>query len=162
MRSCVGNLQPKTGQNNGVIEIGSGVPNAQIGKTPIQEGLKYALHGRLDHCEWSPYPKKKKKHWSGKILLPSAVHLEEADSQPISQLDRPAVRQTETHTLWVFCQWQTRVQAVGSTFSLRIGSGRMVMQAAADFLVGGSNPGVSNTAASTDQDSNCRPDWGWI
>ena len=36
------------------------------------------------------------------------------------------------------------------------------MQAAADFLVGGSNPGVANTAAapqpaSTDQDSNRRP-----
>ena len=38
----------------------------------------------------------------------------------------------------------------------------MVMQAAADFWVGGSNPGVANTAAasllaSTDQDSNRRP-----
>ena len=36
------------------------------------------------------------------------------------------------------------------------------MQAAADFLVGGSNPGAANTAvapppASADQDSNCRP-----
>ena len=33
------------------------------------------------------------------------------------------------------------------------------MQATADFLVGGSNPGAANTAAaaSTDQDSNRRP-----
>ena len=53
----------------------------------------------------------------------------------------------------------------------------MVMQAAADFLVGGSNPGAANTAAasrlaSTDQDSNRRPkvlrpgvlpfDHGWM
>ena len=30
---------------------------------------------------------------------------------------------------------------------LRIGSGRMVMQAAADFLVGGSNPGAGSMAA---------------
>ena len=39
----------------------------------------------------------------------------------------------------------------------------MVMQAAADFLAGGSNPGAANMAAalppaSTDQDSNCRPE----
>ena len=38
----------------------------------------------------------------------------------------------------------------------------MEMQAAADFLVGGSNPGAANMAAvpppaSTDQDSNRRP-----
>ena len=38
----------------------------------------------------------------------------------------------------------------------------MVMQATADFLVGGSNPRAANTAAalplaSTDQDSNRRP-----
>ena len=46
--------------------------------------------------------------------------------------------------------------------ALTIGSGPMVMQAAADFMVGGSKPGVSKTAAapgpaSTNQDSNRRP-----
>ena len=80
--------------------------------------------------------------------------------ETVSQLDRPAVSQK--HTLWVFCQWQTRVQAVGRTTGLRIGSGRMAMQAAEDGLVGGSNPGAANTAAapppaSTHQDSNRRP-----
>ena len=34
----------------------------------------------------------------------------EVDSQPISPLARPAVRQK--HTVWVFCQWQTRPPAV--------------------------------------------------
>ena len=53
------------------------------------------------------------------------------------------------------------VEAVGRTTGLRTGSGRMVMQAAADFLVGGSNPGLANMAAappaaSTDQESNRR------
>ena len=65
--------------------------------------------------------------------------------EAVRQLDRPAVSQK--HTLWVFCQWQTRVQAVGRTTGLRIGSGRMAMQAAEDGLVGGSNPGAANTAA---------------
>ena len=42
---------------------------------------------------------------------------------------------------------------------VRIGSSRMVMQAAADFSVGGLNPGVGNIAAaaatvSAHQDSN--------
>ena len=36
---------------------------------------------------------------------------------------------------------------VGRATSLRTGSGRMVMQAIADFFVGGSNPGAVNTAA---------------
>ena len=42
------------------------------------------------------------------------------------------------------------------------GSGRIVMQAAADFLVGALNPGLANMAvalppASADQESNRRP-----
>ena len=51
---------------------------------------------------------------------------------------------------------------MGRPTDLSIGSDRMVMQAAADFLVGGSNPGAANMAAppplaSTDQDLNRRP-----
>ena len=44
----------------------------------------------------------------------------EADRQPISQLARPAVSQVrQKHTVWVFCQWQTGVQAVERTNVLR-------------------------------------------
>ena len=70
----------------------------------------------------------------------------EADSQPISQLARPAVSQTE-RTVRVFCPWQTRLQAVGRKPGLRAIGGQMVMQATSDFLVGGSNPGRANVAA---------------
>ena len=112
--------------------------------------------------------KQQKANIKNSIAFGSAPR-READSQPISQLDRQAVSQTERHTLgvrqkhtlWVLCQWQTRVQAVGRTTGLRIGSGRMVMQAATDSFVGGSNPSHANTAAapppaSTDQDWNRR------
>ena len=68
----------------------------------------------------------------------------------------------QKHTLWVFCQWQTWVQAVGRTTDRRIGGGLLVMHAAVDLSVGGSNPGAADTAvspppASTHQDSNRRP-----
>ena len=36
----------------------------------------------------------------------------EADSQPISPLARPAVSR-QNHTVWVFCQWQTRPKQWG-------------------------------------------------
>ena len=88
--------------------------------------------------------------WSSamrKILLPSAVHLKErlTVSQSVSQPGQQSVRQKQT--VWVFCQWQTQLQAVGRTASLRASSGRMVLQPAADFLVGGSNPGRAKTTA---------------
>ena len=70
----------------------------------------------------------------------------EADSQPISQLARPAVSQTETHSQGC-CQWQTRLQAVGRKVILQASSGRMVMQPTAGFLVGSLNPGRANMAA---------------
>ena len=44
----------------------------------------------------------------------------------------------QKHTLWVLCQWHTRVQSVGRPIDISIGNGRMVMQAGANFLVGGS------------------------
>ena len=48
-----------------------------------------------------------------KILLPSAVHLEERLTVPYP--GQQSVRQK--HTVWVFCQWQTRPQAVGTPFT---------------------------------------------
>ena len=52
-----------------------------------------------------------------KILLPSAVHLEErlTVSQAVPEPGQQSVRQK--HTVWVFCQWQTRHQAVGTPLS---------------------------------------------
>ena len=44
------------------------------------------------------------------------------------------------HTVWVFCHWQTRLQAVVRGVVLMVSCGRMVMQPTADFLFGGSNP----------------------
>ena len=52
-----------------------------------------------------------------KILLPSAVHLEERlrVSQSVPEpASRQAVRQI--YTVWVFCQWQMRPQAAVRPF----------------------------------------------
>ena len=51
------------------------------------------------------------------ILLPSAVHLQErlTVSQAVPEPGQQSVRQK--HTVWVFCQWQTRPQAVGTPLS---------------------------------------------
>ena len=53
-----------------------------------------------------------------KILLPSAVHLEErlTVSQSVPEPDQQSVRQK--HTVWIFCQWQMRPQAVARPFTL--------------------------------------------
>ena len=66
---------------------------------------------------------------------------------------------------------------MGETVGVRICRGRMAMHTTVDILVGGSNPGASNTAAapppasthqdlppaSTHQDSNRRPKiCGWV
>ena len=82
-----------------------------------------------------------------KSLLPSAVHLEErlTVSQSVGQAGQQSVKQK--HTVWVFCQWQTQLQAVGRKPGFRANNRRMVMQPTADFLVGGSNPGRANMAA---------------
>ena len=52
-----------------------------------------------------------------RILLPSAVHLEErlTVSQSVPEPGQQSVRQK--HTVWVFCQWQMRPQAVGRPFA---------------------------------------------
>ena len=92
-----------------------------------------------------------------------------------------SVRQASSHSNrdihFGFFVSSTRVQSVGRTTGLKIGSGRMVVQAAADILVDGSNTATANTAtaqpqASTHQDSNHQPknlrlgaipfDQGWM
>ena len=69
----------------------------------------------------------------------------EADSQPISPLARPAVSQTETHSLG-FSSVADAAPSSGEIFRLRASSGRMVMQLTGVFMVGGSNPGRANMA----------------
>ena len=69
----------------------------------------------------------------------------EVDSQPISPLARPAVSQTETHSLG-FLPVADAAPSSGETFRLKSGSGRLVMQPAAGLLVGGSSAGGVNTA----------------
>ena len=53
---------------------------------------------------------------TSKILLPSAVHLEErlTVSQAVPEPGQQSVRQK--HIVWGFCQWQTQQQAVGSSY----------------------------------------------
>ena len=70
----------------------------------------------------------------------------EVDSQPISPLARPAVSQTEAHSLG-FLSVADAAPSSGETIRLRPSSGRMVMQLPGVFLVGGSNPHRVNTAA---------------
>ena len=60
-------------------------------------------------------------------------------SQAVPEPGQQSVRQK--HTVWVFCQRQTHQQAVGTLLARKLSSGRMVMQRAADLLVGGSDPG---------------------
>ena len=76
-----------------------------------------------------------------KILLPSAVHLEErlTVSQAVPEPGKQSVRSNTQFGF--FCQWQTRAQTVGTPLARQRRSGRMVMQQAKEFLVGGSNPG---------------------
>ena len=69
----------------------------------------------------------------------------EADSQPISPLARPAVSQTETETHSLgFLSAADAARSSGTTFRPRASSGRMVMQATADFSISGTNPGGAN------------------
>ena len=67
----------------------------------------------------------------------------EVDSQPISPLARPAVSQTETHSLG-FLSVADTAPSSGEAVCLRPSSGRMVMQLTG---VSGSYPGRVNTAA---------------
>ena len=85
----------------------------------------------------------------------------EVDSQPISPLARPAVSQTETHSLG-FLSVADVARSSGGSHHLRTSSGRMVMQLTSPFLVGGSNPGKVNKAPApapptVGQDLNRRP-----
>ena len=69
----------------------------------------------------------------------------EADSQPISPLARPAVSQTETHSLG-FLSVADAAPSSGEIVHFTASSGRMVMQLTGDLLVGGSNPDQANMA----------------
>ena len=100
---------------------------------------------------------------TAEILLPTAVHLKERLTVNQSVNLRGQHSDRQKHTVWSFCQRQSRVQGVGTTTVLRASSGRMVMQPAADFLVGGSNPGRANAAAPPPttaglQESTLRPE----
>ena len=80
-----------------------------------------------------------------KILLPSAVHLEErlTANQSVPEPSQQSV--TQKHTVG-FLSVADAAPSSGDTLRLRASSGRMVMQVTGDFLVGGSNPGRVNTA----------------
>ena len=64
----------------------------------------------------------------------------EVDSQPFSPCARPTVSQTETHSL-VFLSVADASLSSGVAFHCMPSSGRMVMQPAGVYMVGGSNPG---------------------
>ena len=83
-------------------------------------------------------------HTRNSIAFGSAPR-REVDSQPISPLARPAVSQTEAHSLG-FLSVADAAPSSGETFRLRPSSGRMVMQLTGVFMVGGLNPGRVNTA----------------
>ena len=84
----------------------------------------------------------------------------EVDSQPISQLDRPAVSQTETHTLGFLSVADTGPSS-GEDTGAQDRQWPNGNAASRSFWVGGSNPGSANTAvpppAFAYQDSNRRP-----
>ena len=69
----------------------------------------------------------------------------DADSQPISPLARPAVSQTETHSLG-FLSVADAAPSSGEIVHFRASSGRTVMHLTADLLVGGPNPDRANMA----------------
>ena len=65
----------------------------------------------------------------------------EVDSQPFSPCARPAVSQTETHTLG-FLSVADASPSSGATLRLRSSSGRMVMRPTSISWVSGSYPGL--------------------
>ena len=85
----------------------------------------------------------KKISFGNSIAFGSAPR-REVDSQPISPLARPAVSQTETHSLG-FLSVADTAPSSGETFRLRPSSGQMVMQLTGILLVGVSNPGRVNS-----------------
>ena len=71
----------------------------------------------FDVSAWDSQPRRTTSrtcHHVTKILLPSAVHLEErlTVSQAVPEPGQQSVRQK--HTVWVFCPWQTQHQSVGT------------------------------------------------
>ena len=72
----------------------------------------------------------------------------EVDSQPISPLARPAVSQTETHSLG-FLSVADAAPSSGENFRLRASSGRMVMQLTPHLLVGEFGAAAAAAAANS-------------
>ena len=89
--------------------------------------------GRETHCT-AVYPT------FLKILLPSGVHLEERLTVSQSVLEARQQSTRQKHTVWVFCQWQMRPQAVGRPYHGRSSSGRVVKQPFGVCGISGSNP----------------------
>ena len=87
-------------------------------------------HGRhcrvMDTCLWRRV-QLQTFHRVFKIVLSLAVHLEERlrVRQSVNLLGQHSVRQK--HTVWVFCQQQTRLYAVGRKAVCKASNGRMVM-----------------------------------
>ena len=90
------------------------------------------------------FPKQQPGALTHSIAFGSAPR-READSQPISPLARPAVSQTETHSLG-FLSVADAAPSSGERVHVRASSGRTVMQLAADLLVGDSNPDQATMA----------------
>ena len=127
--------------------------------TWVPMGAQVAAVSSNDH----PNPSEGRQEGFGKsrIFENSIAFSSAPRREAVSQLDRPAVSQTETHTLGFFLTADTRPSS-GENNCLRTGSGRMVMQATAGYMVGGLNPGAASMAATgadagTHQDLNRRP-----
>ena len=88
--------------------------------------------------------KEKRKQGANSIAFGSAPR-REVDSQPISPLARPAVSQTETHSL-DFLSVADAAPSSGETTWTTSSSGRMVVLLTGVFCVGSLNPGRVNTA----------------
>ena len=117
-------------------------------------GLKVThLGGILTKCGCSLLPggnlQPSRRVKNNKILLPSAVHLEErlTVSQSVSQSGnksarqsvRQAGRQTKKHSLGFF-QWQTQLSTAGKGIAVATSDGPMVMQSTANTQVCGRIP----------------------
>jgi hypothetical protein len=83
--------------------------------------------------------------YDGNSIAFGSAPQREADSQPISQLAKPAVSQTETHSLGSLSVADAAPSS-GENIWLQASSGRMVMQLTADIFVGGLNLGQVNMA----------------
>ena len=87
----------------------------------VDFGQSRATSDKIIRCRTKSSDLGQNQPSSDKIVRPRTKSYDQSVRQASSQ----SVRQK--HTLWVFCQRQTRVQAVGRIAGLRISSGRTVM-----------------------------------